>query len=101
MKWYTANQVLTPPPNLTAAAMVGVPSGVPGADAAELTEAEVVVGEAERAIIFWRTSLILSCRHTLVGKASECFAWNVDVACGSGRRVRQSPDFICLYKLYS
>ena len=76
---------LPPPSSLTAFAapgMVGVPSGVPGAEAAELMEAEVVVtGEAERAIIFWRTSRILSCRHTLLGKASECFSWNADVAC--------------------
>ena len=65
----------------TAPGMVGVPSGVPGAEAAELMEAEVVVtGEAERAIIFWRTSRILSCRQTLLGKASECFSWNADVA---------------------
>ena len=77
-----------PPSSLTALGggaapgMVGVPSGVPGADAAELMEAEVVVtGEAERAIIFWRTSRILSCRQTLLGNASECFSWNADVAC--------------------
>ena len=61
--------------------MVGVPSGVPGAEAAELPDAVVAVGEADLAIIFWRTSRILSCRHTLFGKASECFSWNADVAC--------------------
>ena len=66
--------------------MVGVPSGVPGAEAAELREAVVVVtGEADLAIIFWRTSRILSCRQTLLGKASECFSWNADVACALDR----------------
>ena len=68
--------------------MVGVPSGVPGA---ELREAVVVVvtGEADLAIIFWRTSRILSCRQTLLGKASECFSWNADVACALDRCPRQ------------
>ena len=63
---------------------MGVPRGVPGAEEAapELIEAVVVVtGEADRAIIFWRTSRILSCRQTLLGKASLCFDWNADVAC--------------------
>ena len=62
---------------------MGVPRGVPGAEAApELIEAVVVVtGEADLAIIFCRTSRILSCRQTLLGKASLCFDWNADVAC--------------------
>ena len=30
--------------------------------------------------------LILSCRHTLVGKASECFDWKADVAWLEGKR---------------
>ena len=32
------------------------------------------------AIIFWRTSLILSCKQTLVGNTSWYFAWKADVA---------------------
>ena len=34
----------------------------------------------EAAIIFWRTSRILSCKQSLVGNISECLAWNVEVA---------------------
>ena len=34
----------------------------------------------EAAIIFCLTSRIFSCKHNFVGKTSECFAWNVEVA---------------------
>ena len=36
--------------------------------------------EGEAAIIFWRTSRILSCKQSLVGNISECLAWKVEVA---------------------
>lgn len=61
--------------------------GVPGADAASAPD--VLVGELERAIIFWRTSRIFSCRHTLVGNASQWSNWNAVVAWKEGRKGRK------------
>ena len=64
-----------PPPGVP-----GVEAGVPGVDA------DVAVGDDDRAIIFCLTSRILSCRHTLEGKASQCLNWKLDVAWLEGNR---------------
>lgn len=42
--------------------------------------------DGEAAIIFCLTSRILSCKHNLVGKTDECFAWKDDVDWLVGKR---------------
>lgn len=43
-------------------------------------------GGAAACMIFWRTSLIFSCRQTLVGKMSAKRAWKAAVAWAGGGR---------------
>lgn len=58
------------------------PSLAAGPDGPGKEKSEVPAHSAGAAVcmIFWRTSRIFSCKHTLVGKISEYRAWNAAVA---------------------
>lgn len=74
---FSADSDPPPPPSLAAG-----PDG-PGKEAG--SEVPTLSAGAAVCMIFWRTSRIFNCKHTLVGKISAYRAWNAAVAWATDR----------------